>query len=194
MKDLMDKIGFWGQLGLAFVGSVVLAIVLSYYVYPPYPVVKAEIEKMESQRNDLKSQISQAKSVQAKLAEFKAEIKRLEERLETFLDILPGEKDTDSLLRKVHNLAEETNVDIRKFGKAKLVKKEMFSEYIIKVNLQGSYHNLAMFFDKLRNIERIMYVSALQMKSAKSKDDPALTIKGSCELKTFIMKAKKGEE
>ena len=67
MKDLMDKIGFWGQFGLVVVGAIVLAIVLTWFVYPPYPTVKTEIAEMESKRNDLRSQISQAKSVKEKL-------------------------------------------------------------------------------------------------------------------------------
>ncbi len=194
MKEFMDKIGFWGQLGVAAGAAVLAAVLLAWFAYPPYPKTKAEIIKLEKQRNDLRSQISQAKSVKEKLTEFKEEIKRLEERLKTFLDILPSEKDTDSLLRKIHNLAEESNVTVSKWDKAKLTKKDMFSEYSIKVTFEGNYHNIATLFDKLRNIERILYVSDLNMKAQKKGDDPNLTIKGDAVLTTFIMKSQETTE
>ena len=82
----------------------------------------------------------------------------LEARLEALKPILPEEKDVGDLLRRVQTLATQSNLQIRGFRPQAITTKEMHAEWPIALQLEGNYHNLGLFLDRVSKFPRIINI------------------------------------
>ena len=105
--------------------------------------------------------ISRGQSMARQLPEFKKEIGGLEARLEALKPILPDERDVGDLLRRVQTLATQSNLQVRGFKPQAITTKEMHAEWPISLELEGSYHNLGLFLDRVSKFPRIINIGAM---------------------------------
>ena len=94
----------------------------------------------------------------------------LEARLESLKAVLPEQKDVADLLRRIETLATQSNLAIQGFKPAPSVTKQLHAEWPIALQLDGTYHNLAMFFDRVSKFSRIINVSNIAIRA---KEKPA---------------------
>ena len=87
--------------------------------------------------SDSRSEIRALEVTANKLQEFQREVALLEAKLETLKRILPPEKETPDLMRKVQSLAAQSNLMITKFTPGATVNKEFYQEWPINVDVDG---------------------------------------------------------
>jgi len=121
-----------------------------------------------------------------KLPEFRAQVGELEARLNNLKAVLPEEKDAADLLRRMQTVATQSNLTIKSFKPAPTVTKQLHAEWPINLELDGNFHNLAMFFDRVSKFTRIVNISSLEVKG-RDKADPNLTIQANCVATTFVL-------
>jgi type IV pilus assembly protein PilO len=120
-----------------------------------------------------------------KLQDFQREVALLEVKLETLKRILPPEKETPDLMRKVQSLAAQSNLGIKKFTPGATVKKEFYEEWPISMDVGGSYHNLGIFFDRVGRLSRLVNVGNIKIAS-RTEQSVSNTITASCVATTFV--------
>jgi len=92
------------------------------------------------------------------LPEFRKEIGTLEARLESLKPILPDERDVGDLLRRVQTLAVQSSLKVNGFRPEAITTKEMHAEWPIALQLEGNYHNLGLFLDRVSKFPRIINI------------------------------------
>ena len=120
------------------------------------------------------------------LPAFRSQISELEARLEALKPILPEEKDVGDLLRRIQTLATQSNLTIRGFRPQPIAAREIHAEWPIGLELEGNYHNLGLFLDRVSRFPRIINVGSLAI-SAKDTPTPAASIQVSCTATTFVL-------
>src|SRR5262249_34953098 len=110
----------------------------------------------------------------------------LEVRLANLKAVLPQEKDAADLLRRMQTVATQSNLTIKSFKPAPTVTKQLHAEWPINLELEGTYHNLALFFDRVSKFTRIVNISGLDVKG-RDKPDNGNTISASCVATTFVL-------
>jgi len=100
--------------------------------------------------------------------------------------VLPEEKDAADLLRRMQTVAAQSNLTIRSFKPQPVVTKQLHAEWPIALELDGTYHNLAIFFDRVGKFTRIVNISDLTVKG-KDRPTPYSTITASCIATTFVL-------
>jgi type IV pilus assembly protein PilO len=126
-----------------------------------------------------------------KLPEFRSQVGDLQGRLDNLKAVLPEEKDAADLLRRMQTVATQSNLTIKSFRPAPVVTKQLHAEWPINLELDGTYHNLALFFDRVGKFTRIVNISALEVKG-KEKPDPNSSITATCLATTFVLLDKPG--
>src|SRR5260370_26824650 len=121
-----------------------------------------------------------------KLPEFRAQVTDLEGRLANLKAILPEEKDAADLLNRMQTVAAQSNMTIKGFKPAPTVTKQLHAEWPITLELEGTYHNLAIFFDRVGKFTRIVNISGLDVKG-KDRPAPNITITATCAATTFVL-------
>jgi type IV pilus assembly protein PilO len=180
--NALTKMSTTGQLGLA----AFVAILIGGVFYWQYwgPAVEEETAKT-AQLDKLRQEIRQLEVTASKLQDFQREVALLEAKLETLKRILPPEKETPDLMRKVQSLAAQSNLTIRTFTPAATVNKEFYQEWPINMAVDGSYHNLGYFFDRVSRLSRLVNVGNLKIASARDQS-ATRTISANCVATTFV--------
>ena len=112
----------------------------------------------------LRRTIAVGQATAKKLPEFRAQVGDLETRLSSLRAVLPDEKDAADLLRRMQTVATQSNLTIKAFAPKATVTKQMHAEWPIALELDGTYHNLALFFDRVGKFTRIVNISGLEVK------------------------------
>jgi type IV pilus assembly protein PilO len=132
---------------------------------------------------ELQGKISRGLAAKAKLPQFREEVALLEVQLEKLLRILPPRRDVQDVLRRFRSLAEQEDFVLAEFRPGHEVQQDFYNEWPISVRLQGTYHNLARFFDRMSRFSRIFNVDNLQITQNRGAQH---TIAASFTAKTFV--------
>jgi type IV pilus assembly protein PilO len=149
-----------------------------------------EYAGLEAQLADLQTKIQEGRTAQKELPKFREEVRQLELELDKLLRILPARRNTPDLMRRIRALAEQGDFTLKRFTPGQLADKEFFSEWPITVNLEGGYHNLALFFDRVSRFSRIVNIEDLEISAipATKVSGGGHTIGSNFIAKTFVYK------
>lgn len=147
-------------------------------------------EELSSKRAKLaatQGDVARAQATAAKLPQLQREVAESEASLQQTTAILPDEKDPQDVLRNLHDMASESALDIETFTPKAIVTRTQDLEWPITLGLQGTYHNLGRFFDRIASMTRLMSVSDLQIKTL-PKSGGQGTIVATCVATAFVFK------
>jgi type IV pilus assembly protein PilO len=180
----LTKLPLAGQLGISCLLAALIGGAFWYFWWSP----KTEEETQKRGRLEaLRADIRNLEVTANKLQEFQREVQQLEAKLETLKRILPPEKETPDLMKKVQYLAAQSNLNIKIFTPQATLNKDFYQEWPINVAVEGTYHNLGLFFDRVGRLSRLVNVGSLRI-SALSRQSLSSTIAASCVATTFVFR------
>jgi type IV pilus assembly protein PilO len=183
MELSLTKLPWYAQVG-AFVVLALIGCGAFYYLYEmPY---QAELDTKNKQLQSLKGDIQKGLATAKQLPEFRAQVDDLENRLSGLKAVLPDEKDAADLLRRMQSVAVQSNLTIKGFKPSPTVTKTLHAEWPISLQLDGTYHNLAIFLDRVGKFTRIVNVSSIDIKGV-TKPTPTNSISATCVATTFVL-------
>ena len=179
----LNKLPWKVQVGI-FLAVAVAAVggFYWYYVQSAQATVTTQRQKLDA----MKVEINKGKATARQLPAFRQQVTELSARLDSLRAVLPEEKDVSDLLRRLQTLATQSNLTIRSFKPAPIVQKETHAEWPIELELDGTYHNLGLFFDRVSRFPRIINVSGVTIKS-KEKPQAGSTITAACIATTYVL-------
>jgi len=183
MELSLTKLPWYAQIG-AFVTLAVAGCGIFFYYYEM--PVRADMGARESQLKALRDDITKGLNTAKQLPAFRSQVTELEGRLENLKAVLPEEKDAADLLRRMQTVATQSNLEIKSFKPAPTVTKQLHAEWPITLELEGTYHNLAVFFDRVGKFTRIVNINGLDVKG-RDKPEPNATITATCVATTFVL-------
>jgi len=160
----------------------------SFYVQP----LKAEVDTLGAQLNDLTTEVQKGQIVYSRLPEFKKQVREQEVKLATLRTILPERKQTAEIVSGLELLARESRLRIKSFQPQGTVRKDFYEDWPILLSLEGNYDNLGTFFEKVSQFARIINVENITIKKV---DTPtrSRTISATCTATTFVFIDQGGE-
>lgn len=179
----LNKLPWYSQVGLFVALSLAgVGVFYQFYVVQATADMAVRAQQLESLRAD----ITKGMMTATKLGEFKAQVSDLEARLEGLKAVLPEQKDVADLLRRIQTLATQSTLTIRGFKPAPTVTKQLHAEWPIALSLDGTYHNLGMFFDRVSKFSRIININNIAIR-VKDQPGPNSTITAQCVATTFVL-------
>jgi type IV pilus assembly protein PilO len=179
----LAKLPWYGQLGVFVVLSIAAAGVLYNFVETPE---QAALEAQTRELSDIRARISRGQGMARQLPEFRKQIATLETRLEALKPILPDERDAGQLLRNMQTLATQSNLQVRSFRPQPITTRELYAEWPIALQFEGTYHNLGMFLDRVSKFPRIINISNLVM-AKKDEVNSAASMTIAATATTFVL-------
>jgi type IV pilus assembly protein PilO len=179
----LNKLPWYGQVGL-FVALTLGGMGIFYYFY--VMPLNADMATRRETLAGLRANITKGSITANQLNQFRGQVAELEARLESLRAVLPEQKDVGDLLRRIQTLATQSNLAIRGFKPSPTVTKQMHAEWPIALKLEGTYHNLGIFFDRVSKFSRIINISNIDIK-AKDHPEPNSTVTADCTATTFVL-------
>ncbi len=172
---------------LLIVAVVLAALVAGGGYYLKIREMNDQIRGQQGRIAELEDQIRRGEAAKAQLPELQEKVARLEQQLDRLLTILPDRRNVHVLLRQFRALAERGDFNLLRVQPGREIEQEYFNEWPITLTLEGTYHNLAKFFDRMSRFTRIINVDGLRI-SASGRPTPSRTIDASFVAKTFVYK------
>ncbi len=169
-------------IGLVFGGFLVGAV-----EYGLFRGMRRDIEGQQAQLKTLQEEINKGRAAERKLSQFREEVKRLELELAKLLQILPSARNTEELIKRIETLTRQGDFTLKKFTPGEPSNKDFYAVYPIDIALDGTYHNLALFFDRMSRFSRIINVEDLKITGLDNV--PGKSIAANFTAKTFIYTA-----
>lgn len=180
---MLEKLPFWGQVAVMVV--IAAAIVgVAYWLWPNVSEMNTKIEQLDEQYAEKDREIRKGRAIEQRMPEFEREVENLEQKLGDIAQILPRQTETGDLLRWIKNLGDQSNLDLKTFNPGQLRSVEFYKEFPIQMQVEGSYHDLGIFLDRVSKYSRIINVDQLKMNHAKAKRGKS--IKANFTATTFV--------
>jgi len=148
---------------LYLLGGVAGAAIVALYAYFLMMPLWEEKGKLEDQLLKVQSDLQQKQLIAANRPKLEAEIKALEKQLDEALVRLPEEKDIPRLLTQVNSLGQQNGLEFLLFRPGAPVKKGFYAEVPIDIRVEGQFHSLGGFLDRVSKLERIVTVSDIKI-------------------------------
>ena len=151
---------------IVFLVLLLILIGVGYYIafYSPLEETLTQLEKKQEELNE---KLMENEAIAKNRDKFEEELAVLDEELKQALNLLPNDSDIRSLLRQISVLQKKTNVTNLMFKPGGEVRKGFYAEIPIELKLEGTYHDIALFFDKVGKLERIVNLSDITLGSPK---------------------------
>ena len=179
----LSKLPWWAQIG-AFVVVCGGAAYGFWHFY--VSEMQADINMRQTRLNALRGDIGRGVATARRLPEFESQVAQLEQRLENLKQVLPEEKDVPDILRRIQGLATQSNLTIQRFTPQTPVQQTLYAEIPYRLEAEGTYHNLGLFFDRISKFPRIINVGGIAIR-AKRPPEPNATISAECIATTFVL-------
>jgi len=153
----------------------VCGLLLGGFWYQFLSPMQDQIVAKDKQAKDLQDQV--AKSLQQKkmYEQMKADSIQLEQKLDDLKKILPLDKETDQILKTIQSEATLAGVRILKVGVRPVIDHDVYTEWPWDMEAIGTYSSVAAFFDKIRQLPRIVNISGVKLSSRAADGEKALT-------------------
>jgi type IV pilus assembly protein PilO len=150
-----------------FFGLVFAAIVL--FIWLVHIPKTNEIKKLDAENTGLLAKIRENDSKIRQLDELKTEVKTLQSRLVILTEQLPPESEVSGLLRQIQELVNKAGLSLKFWKPEKRAPHAsgLYEEIPITIKLTGSYHNVALFFDNVSKLTRIVNMLNVKMDQPK---------------------------
>lgn len=148
------------------VGVVIAIIVAVAFKYGWYDDNATIRDGLVADLGKLNAEIAELNVVKAQMPALEKEVDQLSLRLDQLRRILPPAKETPDLMKRLQALASQSNLKIRMFTPGQTVQKEFYLEWPIEIQVDGTYPNLAAFFDRVGRLPRIVNIGNIRTSTA----------------------------
>jgi type IV pilus assembly protein PilO len=179
----LSKLPWYGQIG-AFVALTLAAAGAFWNWYARDAQVS--IETRRGQLAKLRQEIDRGLATAKRLPEFRLEVTALESQLERLRAVLPEEQDVADLLRRVQAMATQSNLAILGFAPKAVARKQLHAEWPIGLKLEGSYHDVGAFLERVSKFPRIINVGDIKIEARANQSDGS-TVTAECTATTFVL-------
>ncbi len=146
---------------------VVYFLMVGAYVFLLFLPATARISELQEEEQALVQQKTQLEQRLRDKERFEVELQTLMADLKEALKELPNDREIPGLLKGISSMGKKVGLEVRKFQPLPENKREYVAEVPVALEVSGSYHEVALFFERLSKMNRIVYVQDLEMKDAK---------------------------
>ncbi len=125
--------------------------------------VQLEVTALEARRQQLATELAQARAQVAELQRFRREVAELQTKLDMLKAKLPTEKETPALYKAVSEAAQGSGLGVSLFQPREPRPKDYVTEIPITITAEGGYHQLGLFFEKVATLERVVKVAEMKL-------------------------------
>jgi len=166
--EKLEKLVLWQRVALVAGFLVLLFGAAVWFLFlPKYE----EITSLDQKLQGLEKKLATAKINAAELGKFQAKMQEAEAQFNIAMRALPEKEEIPSLLTSVSKSGQEVGLEFLLFEPKAETRREFYAEIPVAMNIRGDYHNLAIFFDKVARLSRIVNINNITINRGKDVKD-----------------------
>jgi len=150
--------------------ALIVVILVGGFVWFVFIPKNNEIARLEDEVSELNNAINIHRIKVRKLVLLRSENLALQLKLAELKEQLPPEAEVEVLLRQISELGGRTGLEFKLWRPAAKVRDPsgLYVRIPVSIEVAGGYHSVAVFFDKISHLSRIVNVSNIRMTSPKA--------------------------
>lgn len=165
MEPVFEKIEMLTKVQRILIFVASFLILIGAFVYFSYlPKIKA-VQALEKRKTTLTSQLRTAKNKAKQLPAYREKKKKAQSDFLVAKKVLPEKKEIPSLLTSISQSGQDAGLEFLMFQPKGENSKNFYSEIPVSIKVSGGYHNVAVFFDNVARLYRIVNMRDIQMKA-----------------------------
>jgi len=171
---------------LGVVVALLASVAAGYYFFS-YQEARSQAVQLRGQAEELQRKLNKIRVVASNLDEFEQEVAGLERDLELALKQLPNRKQFEDLLRDISTAGKKVGVEIKAIRRKKEKRHDFYASVPFQIELEGGYHDIAKFFERVSKLPRIVNVGALTMATTRQRGgSTVLRVEGTATTFRFL--------
>ncbi len=137
-----------------------------YLIYMPK---STKINELKQEYENLQIKLTKARAAARNLKKFEKQYKEAQVKFKIALQLLPDKKEIPSLLAGISKSGKDSGLEFILFQPGAEVSRDFYAEIPVNIQINGGYHNLAMFFDRVGRLSRIVNILNIKMQTSRGK-------------------------
>lgn len=181
---IIDKVEKLTKIQRILICAVSLVLIVGIFIYFGYLPKQKTIEYLSKDYAKLQKEIDTAKRQAKNLTKFKAEYEKAQADLKIVQERLPKKNEIPKLLANISQSGHDSGLEFLLFKPEPEIVKGFFAEIPVSIEVLGTYHQVAMFFDRISRLERVVNIKNIKILVSNSKDS-ASKLKTTCTAVTY---------
>ena len=181
VNSFFNKIEELSKVQRILIFSGVFIAIIAIFVFLLYKPKLAQISALKKQLKTLEQKLVVAKKNAADLEKFQKKMQEAEVQFKTAMRALPEKEEIPSLLTSISRSGQDVGLEFLLFEPKSEVRKEFYAEIPVAMKVKGGYHDLAVFFDKVARLSRIVNIKNIEM----GRDKDSTDLNTSCTAVTY---------
>jgi type IV pilus assembly protein PilO len=194
IEPFLEKVEKLSRVQRIVISAVVFGLIAGGFVYFLYWPKYDQISRLNTQLEKLEKKLEIAKRNAKDLKKFQAKMKEAEAQFQMAMKKLPEKEEIPSLLSSISNSGQQVGLEFLLFEPKPEKRKEFYAEIPVAMNIRGDYHNLAIFFDQVARLSRIVNINNIQISAAKGKNTRDLNTRCMAVTYKFVEAAPKNKK
>ena len=169
IEPFLEKVENLSKAQRRLISAVFFIVILAVFGYFFYWPKFEKIASLKAKITELDAKLATAKRNAAGLKKYQAQMEAAEAQFNMAMKKLPEKEEIPSLLTSISDSGQAVGLEFLLFEPKAEKKKEFYAEIPVAMSLQGDYHNLAVFFDQVARLNRIVNIENIQMSHGKGK-------------------------
>ncbi len=167
--------------------AAILALVGAGYYFLFYTDAAGTLASQRGRSQELQRKLTNVRAVANNVGEFEQEVATLERELEIALKQLPNRKQFEDLLQDITTAGKKVGVTIKSIERTREVAHDFYAEVPFSIVLEGTYHNIAMFFERVAKLPRIVNIGSMRIQSSPGRNSATqLRVEGNATTFRFL--------
>jgi type IV pilus assembly protein PilO len=159
----IDKIGKLSKLYRILVFLGIFAILAGPFVWFIYLPKMEKIEELKNEQQTLDSKLLRANAKKRQLKHLQNEMIKAQAEFKMVKKKLPEQKEIPSLLANISRSGHEAGLEFLLFQPGPEKRKDFYAEIPVSIRVSGKYHDVALFFDKVSRLSRIVNIDNIRI-------------------------------
>lgn len=165
MGDFLEQLSKYSTsqkvAGALVIYALIGAVLWFMFISPTQDKIMAA----ERQNNELSATRNEFREKAENREKFEQEVELLNEQLAKAKKDLPNEREIPELLRRISSIGKKIGLEFLLFQPLPEVPREFYADVPVKLKIEGSFHEVATFFDRIGKLNRIVNVRDISMSS-----------------------------
>jgi type IV pilus assembly protein PilO len=154
------------------------------FFFLAYSPKATEINALETKKAGLEAEIRAVEKIVSELDKHQAEMAEVQRQFAEASQLLPDQKEIPTLLATISGQATASGLDVLSFKPLAEKPQQFYAEIPVDIMVQGPYHNVGVFLDKISKLPRVVSVNNIKMDSPKKMGEE-MTLNSTFQLVTY---------
>ncbi len=165
--------------------AAVLVVIFGLSIYLLFWPKHGQISGLKTQLASVQQELGKAKKNAAELNDWRNKRSQKEAEYKQVSRALPEKEEIPSLLAGISQAGKEAGLEFLLFQPKPEMPKEFYAEIPVDINVSGNYHQVAVFFDKVANLPRIVNIRDVKMTPQSKKEENTSSLTTTCQAVTY---------